>query len=252
MPMPKGVKIVNQSPDDGEIMIYGYIADSDWDKMDQSDKTATDFKNELDALVGKKTINVYINSGGGAVFAGMAIYNMLKRCTGKTIGHVDGIAASIASVILQGCQDRICTKNSLIMIHNVACIAYGDAAQLRKTAETLDAVQEAVMACYKDRSALTEDEIKELMNAETWMGGQEAVDFGFADKCEEDKAAYSACLGDDGKAIINGQSVEISRYRAFPTAKIPKKQPKTLISKPVEALGYASFEAKIEINHNSF
>jgi len=252
MPFPKGIKIVNQSADEGEISIYGYIVA---DKWCESDVTAIDFKAQLDALKDKKVINVFINSGGGDVFPGMAIYEMLKRATGKTVAHVDGLAASIASVVMQGCRDRVVTKNSLVMIHNVAVVAIGDAVELRKTADILDKVQEAVVACYKDRAKCPEDEIKAMMNAETWMLGQEAVDKGFADRCEEEKAAYSACIKEDGTAEIQGQAVDIKRYRAFPSAKIPKNKPKSAIPEPDPKLDledYSVLEAEIEFNHNNF
>lgn len=223
--MPYGIEIVNKDEDTADLLIYGYITDEKW--YDE-DVTPKEFKRELDKLKNKKSVNVRINSGGGGVFAGMAIYNMLKTFKGETNGIVDGIAASIASVILQGCKNRIVPKNGLVMIHNPSSVAIGDANAFRKEAEILDKVKDAIIATYTERSSLKENKIKKMMDDETWMTGEEAVSMGFADKVEE-LSNVKACL-QDGKMLVNGQEFDEKRYKSFPKDRI--KIENTVIPEP--------------------
>jgi len=245
--MPYGFDVVDKGEDVGEVLIYGAIADEKWY---DTDVTPKDFKDEMDKLKGKKTINVFINSGGGGVFPGLAIHNILKRSQATVVGFVDGIAASIASVILQGCKKRVVTKDSLVMIHNPAAAVWGDAEDMRKAADALDKCKDSIVSTYKERVDTSEEEIRSMMDAETWMTGEEAVAFGFADVLEEGKG-YTASLGENGKAIINGKEVEIGKFSAFPTDKLPKKVEKTSENKPEIVVNFSIFEAQIALNSNS-
>jgi ATP-dependent Clp protease, protease subunit len=247
--MPYGIEVINKTPDEADVTIYGYITDEKW--FDE-DVTPKDFKATMDKLKTAKKVNVLINSGGGGVFAGMAIYNILRSHPAETIGKVQGVAASIASVILQGCNTRIVPKSGYVMIHNPMASAFGDAAEMRKIADALEKFKDGIVSTYTDRTKVNEKEIRSLMDAETWMTGEEAVVFGFADVMD-DVNAVNAIVREDGKAIINGQEIDPSRFRSFPKDKISKENAKQHedIGKntPVnEVPDYSYFEKTIEYN----
>ena len=147
--------------------------------------TAKAFVNELDALAkDADEILVAVNSGGGDVFDGFAIYNALRRYSGKVTARVDGIAASAASLVVMAGDTIVMPENAMMMIHNAWTIAAGDAAQMRKTAELLDKTRDGIVAAYRNKCGLTDDEIVAMMDAETWMTASEAKDRGFADQIE--------------------------------------------------------------------
>jgi ATP-dependent Clp protease protease subunit len=236
--------IVANSVDDsvGEILIYGNITDVKWE---DTDVTPKEFKDEMDKLNDKKIINLYINSGGGGVFPGMAIYNILQRTKAETFAYVDGLAASIASVILQGAKNRIISKTSWAMIHNAMTIVWGNAKEMRRTADVLDKIEVGILEAYMGRTGMKKEELQAMMDAETWMTGEEAVAFGFADQLVESKD-YLNCLMDDGSALINGQTFDLNKFRAFPKDQIPKKKPENKVTVP----NYRDYEAQIALNTN--
>ncbi|WZX99677.1 head maturation protease, ClpP-related [Bacillus sp. FSL W7-1360] len=157
--------------------------------------SAKSFKNELDQLGDIQTLNVFINSPGGDVFEGVAIYNMLKRHQAHVHVHVDGIAASVASVIAMAADTIHMPSNAMMMIHNAWMITAGDFNELRETANRLEKINESLIQCYVDRAggALSEDELKQLLNEESWLSATECVDYGFCDTIEKavDMAAFS-------------------------------------------------------------
>ena len=147
--------------------------------------TAKAFVNELDAVAkDADEILVAVNSGGGDVFDGFAIYNALRRYSGKVTARVDGIAASAASLVVMAGDTIVMPENAMMMIHNAWTIAAGDAAALRKTAELLDKTRDGIVAAYRNKCGLTDDEIVAMMDAETWMTASEAKERGFADQIE--------------------------------------------------------------------
>lgn len=174
------------------INIYGDITSWPWL---ESDVSATNLSQELDALGDVSQIDVYINSYGGEVAEGLAIYNALKRHKAKVRTICDGFACSIASVIFMAGDERVMNEASLLMIHNAWTWASGNAEQLRKQADDLEKITQASVNAYKAHSSLSEEEIKALMDAETWMLPEEAVEYGFAtavEKSNTEKASQSA------------------------------------------------------------
>jgi len=196
---------------EGELLLYGDISEASWwgDEV-----TPKQFKEDLDALGDISVLNVYINSGGGDVFAGQAIHSMLKRHKAQVKVYVDGLAASIASVIAMAGDIVYMPKNSMMMIHNPWTIAMGNAEDFRKLADDLDKIRESLVIAYQDKSGLERDKIIELLNAETWMTAEEAVSYGFADEIEETKQ-LAASVG-NGRLTVNGQMFDLSRYRNPP------------------------------------
>jgi ATP-dependent Clp protease protease subunit len=168
----------------GELTLYGEIANETWwgDEV-----TPKEFKADLDALGDINTLNIYINSPGGDVFAGQAIHSMLKRHKAHKNIYIDGLAASIASVVVMAGDTIFMPKNAMMMIHNPWTWGIGNAAEFRKLAEDLDKVRESLIAAYEGRSALTRDEIIEIMDSETWLTADECLEYGFCDVVEKEK-----------------------------------------------------------------
>lgn len=168
----------------GELTLYGEISDYTWwgDEV-----TPKQFKEDLDALGDIDILNVYINSPGGDVFAGQAIYSMLKRHKAYVNVFIDGIAASIASLIAMAGDKVIMPANAMMMIHNPWVFATGNANDLRKIADDLDKIGDSMIVAYESKSALTTKEIKELMDAESWLSAEDSQKYGFADEIEEVK-----------------------------------------------------------------
>jgi ATP-dependent Clp protease protease subunit len=159
--------------------------------------TVSDFKKELDAIKDAKAITLYLNSIGGDVFAAKAIYNLLAPLSEKITVRTLGIAASAAAAIALVGKTHIMAEGSYFMIHNAWTIAIGNAADLRKVAGLLDAVDQDAVIIYEAKSKKTTDEIKMMMAAETWLTAEEAVAMGFADSVEE--AEQIAAIADLSK-----------------------------------------------------
>ena len=135
-------------------------------------------------------INIYINSGGGSVFAGMAIYNMLKRHQGHKTVYVDGLAGSIASVIAMVGDRIVVPKNSFIMIHKPLVGVIGNANELREQAELLDNIEQAIINVYEDKlvEGANIEDIKTMVDEETWLNGEECLQYFNIELAEENKA----------------------------------------------------------------
>lgn len=172
------------------ITIYGDICSWAWEEF--GEMSSQILSKQLEALGDVNEINVYINSYGGEVAEGLAIYNALRRHKAKVRTFCDGFACSIASVIFMAGDERIMNEASLLMIHNAWTWASGNAAELRKQAEDLDKITQASVEAYKAHSSLKEEKIKALMDAETWILPSEALEYGFATAVEKtEKANHS-------------------------------------------------------------
>ena len=143
--------------------------------------TANQFARDLKALGDVSQINLHIHSPGGDVFEGMAMYNLLKAHPARIEGFVDGLAASMGSVILMACDTISMPENAMIMVHKPWGIQGGDAEDLRRYADLLDKVEDSLVMAYVAKTGKTADEIHALLKDETWMNGTEAVVAGFAD-----------------------------------------------------------------------
>lgn len=201
-----------------DIFIYGEITKYAWEEY--GDVSSTTFKNSLDELGTEvETIHLYINSPGGSVFEGIAIHNMLVRHKAYVIGHIDALAASIASVIAMACNEIRMPKNSMMMIHNPWTIAMGNAVELRKQADDLDRIGQSAIQSYLQKAGdkLDEETLKQLLDAETWLSADEAFQYGLADLVEEANNMAASIGGD-----------MISRFKNIPKQFISKQ--KTIIS----------------------
>ena len=177
-----------------ELYIYGDVeGDSyDWwtDETIQSETSANAFRDALAEHPEATEIAVYINSYGGSVFEGTAIYNQLKRHSAHKTVYVDGFACSIASVIAMAGDTVIMPRNTMMMIHNMSWGIFGNAAELRKSADDLDAINEAGMAAYLQKAGdkLDAGKLKEMCDAETWLTAAQCMELGLADRYAEKDA----------------------------------------------------------------
>jgi ATP-dependent Clp protease protease subunit len=172
-----------------EILVYEAIGDGWYGGL-----SAKRFANDLKALGELDQIDVRINSPGGVVWDGQAIYNTLKSHKATVNVYIDGIAASMASVIAMAGDTITMPENAMMMIHNPLACVCGEAGEMRKMADRLDKTRDTLIAVYEARTGLNRDEISQMMDAETWMTGKEAADLGFADKV--DKAVAMAASFD--------------------------------------------------------
>ena len=180
--MPKYLTIKQEANQNKASMyIDGEIVTDEWE---DSDTSAAGFRDALKSLGDVKTINLHINSPGGSVFEGIAIYNMLKQNSAHINVYVDGLAASISSVIAMSGDAIFMPSNAMMMIHNPWTMAVGNASELRKQADDLDRITESSVQTYlaKAGDKLDKDTLKQLMDDETWLTAQEAVDYGLADE----------------------------------------------------------------------
>jgi len=174
--------IRNQADEDtAEILLYGDIGDSFWSEGIGAKQFAEDLKK-----CGKVgNLNIRINSPGGSVFEGLAIYNTLDRHPSQKTVYIDGLAASIASVISMAGDTVVMPKNAIMMIHDPFGMVLGDADDMRKMAEGLDKIKTGLISAYTKKSGLSDKEVSDLMSDETWMTAVEAVEWGFADEVAE-------------------------------------------------------------------
>lgn len=189
--------IKNQTDSSADLFFYGDIVSETWQsKYYEDDMAPGDVKEFLEQLDGTENINIHINSGGGSVFGGIAIYNMLHRNNAYKTVYVDGLAASIASVIMMVGDEIVMPKNATVMIHKPSASYFfttKNADDLRKDAESLDTCQEAIMQTYMTKAKVDKEEIEQKVNDETWLTGEEAAEL-FDIKVEETNDAV-ACAG---------------------------------------------------------
>jgi ATP-dependent Clp protease protease subunit len=179
----------NQQSNEAEVFVYGDIGGW-WDGVQ-----ADEFAKEI-ATLDVQTLNVRLNSPGGLVFDGVAIYNALARHSAKVVVHVEGIAASIASVIAMAGDEIQIAEGSRFMIHDPWTIVMGSAADLRTEADVLDGLKSDLIDIYAARTEQSRSDLSDWMAAETWLSARDAVDKGFADsmtpaKKKEKKDAHA-------------------------------------------------------------
>ena len=149
---------------------------------------AKSLADELKGMKDVKSIQVNINSPGGDVFEGLAIYNLLVKHPATIKVSIDGMAASIASIIAMAGDEIEIAENALVMIHNPWAITAGDAAELRKLADTMDQVKDSLLKVYTDRTGLEADEVSAMMDEETWLSSAESIEKGFATSVSKNRS----------------------------------------------------------------
>lgn len=177
-----------------KLYFYGDITSeqwlSDYYAEDKCPQDIADFLNELD---GYEEIEIHFNSGGGDVFAGIAIYNQLMRYQGHKVGYVDGMAASIASVIMFSCDELHFLTGAQAMIHDPACAIYGNATRLLDAVERLKLAKGSIVDAYMrhTKEEVSREEIEDMMTKETWFNAEKMQQY--FDVIIEDSVASAAC-----------------------------------------------------------
>ena len=161
-----------------EIILDGYISETSWYE-DEAGITPKAFKKDLESLNGDITVS--INSPGGDVFAASSIYSMIKEYKGKVTVKITGIAASAASVVAMAGDKVLINPTGYMMIHNPSMIAIGEKTDMEIAAKALDEIKEGIINAYAKKTGKERDEISKMMDNETWMSAQTAIEMRFAD-----------------------------------------------------------------------
>lgn len=199
--------IKNSAKKEADLSIFGDITSY---PFMESDISNYNLSKQLEEMKDVETINVHINSYGGEVAEGLAIYNSLKNHKAKVKTHCDGFACSIASVIFMAGDERIMNEASLLMIHNAWTFVQGNSKELRKAADDLETITQASINAYMSRVNITEEELRELMDSEHWLEYSEAMEKGFATGVEESKESDKASQSvrkTVAKMLLENQSV---------------------------------------------
>lgn len=164
-----------------DVSEYG---DFDWNTWEykESETSAKFFAEKLGEIPDGETIELHINSNGGSVKEGVAIYNLLKQKQNTKVGIVDGVAHSVAFLILQACETRKMCLGTTALIHNMWMYCHGNATQLRKYADDLDDMMEANRQVFMERATISEEELKDLMEKETYLTPDKALEYGLIDE----------------------------------------------------------------------
>lgn len=198
------LQVKNETDTEADLYFYGDIVSSWWGAWDNTDQYPESVKTFLNNAKGKK-LNIHINSGGGSVFAGIAIYNMIKNHDAETVTYIDGMAASIASVIALASDRIVMRTGSTFMIHKPLYNLWGcyNADDFRKMANDLDTIQACIMQVYKENmvSGLDIKTIENLVNAETYMSSEETIKY-FNIEIEENLQAV-ACQSEYMEKFLN-------------------------------------------------
>lgn len=226
---------IRQSANAGtvDIYIYGDVeGDSyDWwtDEVIESETSANHFRDELAKYPNATQINIYINSYGGSVFEGTAIYNQLRRHPAHKTVYIDGFACSIASVIAMAGDEIIMPRNALMMIHNMWMSAVGNAAELRKAADDLDVINAAGRGAYlaKAGDKLPEEKLIEMMDAETWLTAEDCITYGLADRLADQDADMKNAAEVLKNANLSAQQrIDVQRSLAAQLRELTKTEEK--------------------------
>jgi len=201
-----GYRLVAKGTDAAELYLYGAIG-GDWfgDGI-----TAKQVADDLKALGKVKAIDVRINSEGGNVFDGKAIYSLLVENPAKIVVHIDGLAASAASFIAMAGNDIEIAEGAFVMVHDAYGVSFGRAEEMRAYADLLDTVNGTIRDVYVARTKKSDAQVKTWMKDETWFTAKEAVANGFADKMTEN-LRVAASVADP------------SRYKHLPSALMPRR-----------------------------
>lgn len=192
--MNKLIRMDKTDETNTNLYLYGEIRKENWiEKILGSEGSDADALNLRDALelVDTPKLTVKINSMGGSVSEGLAIYNQLNDFKGEVTTIIDGFACSIAAVIFMAGDVRVANEGSLLMIHNAWSNITGDYNELAKAAEDLKKITQPSINIFNSKSNLDEQKIRELMDKETWLTSQEAFDFGFATSMSRNDAKQS-------------------------------------------------------------
>ena len=210
-------KFTNNTNEDEHVMVIsGAIGESGWFYDATS---AQDVRNALDG-VKATTIRIKLNSGGGDAMDGIEIMNYLKDLDAHVIVEVTALAASAASILAMGADEVIMRDGATLMIHEASTFAYGTKSDIQKTMNALEAIDQSLVDIYVNRTGLSNEEISEMLKAETWLTGPEAVEKGFATS-----TAKQSTVEDSEELLAIKQQMEIMQNELTQLKNQSKEEP---------------------------
>jgi ATP-dependent Clp endopeptidase proteolytic subunit ClpP len=214
-----------QQTADGEAEVSIY------DEIGFGGVTAKSFLAELKKLSGQR-VHLRINSVGGSVVEGAAIYNALRRHKGGLVVHIDALAASMASVIAMAGDETLIADNALVMIHNPWGMTMGDADELRKEADILDKLKATLVNAYVRKTGMEAEQVAQMMDDETWLDATEAVALGFADAIEDGIEAAASITPEAARARFDTFQNSMAR-KTTKTIKAEEAAPAEVVAEPI-------------------
>lgn len=243
MPEAKRMWEIRQAatPETLELYIYGDVEGDYWDwwsgEVIKSETSANSFREELSKHPNVTQINIYINSYGGSVFEGTAIYNQLKRHSAQKTVYIDGFACSVASVIAMAGDKVVMPRNAMMMVHDAFMGACGNPEELRKAADDLEQINKGNRQAYllKAGDKLSEDRLIELLDNETWLTAEDCINYGFADEYAEKDADMTNAAEVLQKANLGlQQRVNVQKSLTAQLKQLITTNPKGAVNKPKE------------------
>lgn len=214
--LKRDVRFEAKGENEYKLTVYGSIGG--W----FSENNAEAVRRKIQDVKAEK-IHVHINSGGGSAFDGVAICNLLKQHDAEIIVHIDGWAASAASVIAMAGDKIIMPSNTMMMIHQASTIEYGNADFFEKTARDLRKIDSALAASYKKRFVGTDEELKQLLKDETWLTAEEAVALGLADEIADEIEIDDTQEDEEEEIVENFKEDLVAKYMKQPNNQNPKE-----------------------------
>lgn len=214
--------VASDDDESAEVNMYGEVVSeipTNWwtgERIEGLYIVLSDFLNDMETLKNKANVTFHINSPGGEVFAGVAIYNRMKEFTGNVTTIVDGLAASAASIIAQGGKTRKVCNGTLTMIHGASAFMYGyyNAHDMKDGLAQINAIDKSIAEIYAKCTGMEQDKIKNMMSKTTWMSAQEAVDNGFADEIVDTGEKVTMSLN-SSKSLLTVNGVPMSARGLF-------------------------------------
>lgn len=255
--MSKFYEFKNITPNSADLYLYGEIVEEEWEKWDEdSGISLTEFKKQLDELIGITDLNIYINSGGGSVFASSTMVSLLDRLKQKGTKvhtYIDGLCASAATFIFFAGDELNIYENSIAMVHKPMTISVGNADDLQKDIDTLNKIEDSVMLpLYEKKSKVDKTELKKMIDEETWLSAPEIVEKFNVNLINQSKQVV-ATVSDKFKSVykhIPEQLKNIAMEQPKATEVEPVKEPTEVEPKEadevVQTVDYSAFENKLK------
>ncbi len=205
---------VEKSDEEVELSLYGELVSQKSWWNEEGEITATEFKEQLDQYKDKSKITLRVNSNGGDVFTGSAIYSLLKDCKAEITAKIDGMCMSAVTIPVMAADKILISAPGIFMIHDplVGVCGYYNASELGKMINKLEVVKESIISTYVSRTGKTKDELKDLMTNELWLTGEDAVKEGFCDEVMYSQEEEESPVLNEDMLIFNSVSVDLSKH----------------------------------------
>lgn len=242
-------RMENVTDNSADLYMYGAVMNEKW--WNEDEIVPTEVIKALNEVKGKD-LNIHLHSGGGHVYAAMAIYTQLAQHQGKKTIIIDGLAASAATVIAMAGDEIRMSESGMFMIHNVSWVSFGDANQMRKDADLIEKTSSIALELYAKKTGKSEAEIKQMMDDETWMTAKEAKEMGFIDSIIKKNSPNLQMLA-DGAVMWCG--IDVTEYKnRLPAALFAKQsaEPQPKSAKNNQSKGEPQMELTLALLQANF